>query len=75
MPENFGYYEKYNVSRKDGRDAPGGDREGADYFTLDLTNDPYALVALKAYVNASKDELPALAQDLEAKFDLSGVGA
>ena len=68
MPENTGLYIKFNVSRKDGRDAPGGDREGAEYFTLDLTHDRYAGQALRAYVEASRDALPALARDLEARY-------
>lgn len=68
MAENVGYYEKFNVSRKDGRDLPGGDRIGASYFVLDLTNDPYALAALNAYVEASDKVLPALAADLRATF-------
>ena len=66
MPENVGYYEKFNVSRKDGRDLPGGDRVGAKYFTLDLAHDPFAIPALRAYVEASRAELPALAADLDA---------
>lgn len=65
MVENAGYYSKFNVSRKDGRDAPGGDREDAQYFTLDITHDPFARVALKAYADASRDELPILAADLD----------
>lgn len=68
MPENTGYYEKFNVSRKDGRDAPGGDREGARYFTLDLTHDQFAGPALRAYVEASRDELPELAAAMESEF-------
>lgn len=68
--ENRGYYEKFNVSRKDGRDLPGGDREGAQYFTLDLTNDPAAIVALSAYAEYVKDDLPELYKDLKARFPI-----
>ena len=64
MPENRGFYEKYEVRRKDGRDQPGGDREGAAYFTLDLTHDPYARTALQAYADAAADALPDLVADL-----------
>lgn len=59
-----GYYNKFDVKRKDGRDQPGGDREGAKYFTLDLTHDPYALVALNAYAEGMIDENPALYQNI-----------
>ncbi len=68
MPENRGLYQKFNVSRKDGRDAPGGDREGAEYFTLDLTHDPFAKVALRAYADACQDALPELAADIRRKY-------
>lgn len=68
MPENRGYYDKFNVSRKDGRDLLGGDRFGANYFTLDLTHDPYAKVAALAYADACEKELPLLAKDLRDHF-------
>src|SRR5262249_19614136 len=68
MPENRGYYEKFNVQRNDGRDQPGGDREGAMYFTLDLVNDPYALTAMRSYLEAAKGELPFLVDDLQQMF-------
>ncbi len=67
MAENRGYYEKFNVSRKDGRDQPGGDREGAEYFTLDLTYDqPAAGIALRAYAEACREQAPKLYDDLKA---------
>lgn len=47
-----GLYRKFTVQRTDGRDAPGGDREGAEYFVLDLTNDPFAKAAIAAYIEA-----------------------
>lgn len=59
-----GYYQKFNVSRIDGRDQPGGDREGAVYFTLDLKHDPYARYALMAYVESVQSVNPQLAGDL-----------
>lgn len=68
MPENRGLYQKFNVSRKDGRDAPGGDRGGAEYFTLDLTHDPFARAALRAYADACQDALPELAADIRRKY-------
>lgn len=64
MPQNEGFYSKFNVSRKDGRDAPGGDREGAVYFTLDIAHDEFAKPALRAYADACEATLPLLAADL-----------
>lgn len=68
MSENAGLYKKFNVSRVDGRDAPGGDREGAEYFTLDLTHDAFARHALMAYADACEQELPVLAAEIRAKY-------
>lgn len=42
-------FRKFNVSRTDGRDAPGGDREDARYFVVDVTNDPAAPHVLHVY--------------------------
>lgn len=65
MAENEGCYQKFDVKRRDGRDAPGGDRDGAVYFVLDLIHDDPSRVrsALTAYRLASPD-LPALNADL-----------
>lgn len=68
MPEDQGFYAKFHVARVDGRDAPGGDRENAVYFTLDLVHDPFAAPALRAYVEASEATLPHLAADLREHF-------
>lgn len=59
-----GLYGKFNVSRVDGRDAPGGDKAGAYYYVLDLTHDPFARVALAAYAHACEGDFPLLAADL-----------
>lgn len=68
MTENVGYFQKFYVSRVDGRDQPGGDRENAQYFTLDLIHDPLALPALEAYCKACEESHPALAKDLRERF-------
>ena len=47
MPENAGYYEKYNVSRKDGKPIEGRT------FTLEIDRDPFAKDALRAYRDAA----------------------
>lgn len=57
MPENRGYYEKYNVYRKDEKVIPDGTR----FFVLDLDHDPLARPALLAYIEAGKDQYPELA--------------
>lgn len=62
-----GLYVKFNVSRMDGRDKPGGDRNGAEYFVLDLTHDKHARAALLAYAASCRYEYPALSRDLFAK--------
>lgn len=47
MPK--GLYAKFQVERTDGRSAPGEKHDGCEYFVLDLTHDPHAIPALKAY--------------------------
>ena len=71
--DNRGAYSKFIVNRVDGRDLKGGDRHNAELFVLDLTYDPYARMALAAYVVACKDEYPLLAKDLKSKADLYGL--
>lgn len=65
-----GLYNKFHVVRHDFRDMPGGDREGAEYFVLDLTHDVHAFAAIAAYVESLRalggyDEL---ANDLEERY-------
>jgi len=66
-----GLYGKFIISRVDGTDAPGGKHDGCDYFALDLTHDPFAMPAIKAYADACRTEYPVLAADLDAKLTLS----
>jgi hypothetical protein len=68
MPEDSGIYHKFNVSRVDQRDAPGGDRFGAKYFVLDYTNDKFSKPALLAYAAACEAELPLLAAAIRAQY-------
>lgn len=60
-----GLYRKYDVSRTDGRDDPGEKHDDCRYFVLDITHDPNAAPALRAYAEACKKERPTLAEDLE----------
>ena len=64
MPKDGPIYGKFNVSRTDGRDQPGGDKEDAQYFVLDLTHDPYAREAMMFYAFKCVDEFPELAADI-----------
>ncbi|WP_062516469.1 hypothetical protein [Demequina gelatinilytica] len=50
--------DRYRVTRRDGRDAPGEKHHGCRYFVLDLTHDPKAPELLDAYFDrtaASED--------------------
>jgi len=56
---------KFNVSRVDGSDAPGGRHEGCRYFVLDMTHDKHAIPALRAYAESCEaDGFLVLGQDL-----------
>jgi hypothetical protein len=62
----LGLYNKFNISRTDGKDAPGGKHEGDKYFVLNLTTDKHSIPALATYADACNDEYPVLAADLRA---------
>lgn len=62
-----GLFQKFNVSRTDGGDQPGEKHHGAEYFVLDLSDDPFAIPAVVAYAAACRADYPALAADLERK--------
>ncbi len=73
---NLGWYQKYQVRRTDGSSAPGGKHESCEYFVLDLTHDPHALAALKAYRRSCAADFPKLADDLATQIramELRGV--
>lgn len=63
-----GLYRKFNVSRTNGSDGPGGKHDGCDYFVLDLSHDPHAYRALKAYIESCRREFPTLADDLTTRL-------
>lgn len=64
--KNKGLYEKFQVVRTDGESAPGHRHADCRYFILDLTHDPYALPAVRAYAKACAADYPVLAEDLLA---------
>lgn len=63
---NRGLYEKFVVQRTDGSSAKGGKHDGCAYFVLDVSHDPHALAALRAYADSCEDDYPMLADDLRA---------
>jgi hypothetical protein len=71
---NQGLYDKFRVERTDGTSAPGEKHDGCQYFVLDITHDPYAIPALRAYIKACKLEYPLLAHDLAKQLDAVTIG-
>jgi hypothetical protein len=59
-----GVYEKFLVTRADGRDGPGEKHCGCDYFVLDPKHDPFALPAMLLYADKCESDYPRLARDL-----------
>ena len=62
-----GLFNKFIVTRTDGKSAPGQKHDGCDYFVLDITHDPHAQAALAAYANSCEADYPLLARDLRQK--------
>ena len=58
-------YDKFTVTRTDGKDGPGDKHDGCDYFVLDVTHDPYALPALSRYATVCRGTHPKLADNLK----------
>lgn len=65
-----GLFNKFDVRRTDGSDAPGGKHYGCEYFVLDTTHDAFAKAALTAYAEACRATYPALFSDLWSRYDL-----
>lgn len=61
---DVGLYEKFYVKRTDRQDEPGCKHENCKYFVLDITHDPFAIVALHAYARACEKEYPVLSAEL-----------
>ncbi len=62
-----GLYEKFIVTRTDGKSAPGQKHHGCEYFVLDVDHDPFAGPALEAYANACRSKFELLAQDMQIR--------
>ena len=67
-----GVYRKFKIERTDGKGAPGEKHDGCHYFVLDLTHDPFAIPALRAYAEACRTKRPQLAHDLWATVGRDG---
>lgn len=70
-----GLFRKYDVERTDGSSAPGEKHHACEYFVLDLSHDPFAPAALRAYAEACAQEYPALAADLRTIATVAPVPA
>lgn len=62
----IGIYNKYEVRRTDHRDDPGQKHATCAYFVLDITHDPHAVPALRAYAESCRMTHPQLAIDIWA---------
>lgn len=68
--KSLGLYNKFTVTRNDGKDAPGGKHTDCKYFVLDTTHDAHAKPALLAYADSCEaDGYQALADDLRKLFN------
>lgn len=66
--KELGIYQKFTVTRTDGKDTPGEKHHGDEYFVLNLTTDKHAIPAISAYAESCKTEYPVLADDLRTKI-------
>lgn len=71
---SLGLFKKFTVTRMDGQSAPGKKHDGCDYFVLDMTHDPHAIPALRAYADSAEaDGYVELAVDLRRQIDYPRV--
>lgn len=66
--EQQGLFDKYRVSRTDGKDYRGSKHHGCDYFVIDMDHDPAAGPALITYAAAVVKTHPVLASELIKRF-------
>jgi hypothetical protein len=59
-----GLYRKFDVYRKDGKDAPLEKHHGCRYFVLDLDHDPFAPLAMLVYAIACSETHTTLYEDI-----------
>lgn len=62
--EQQGLFNKFNITRTDGKSSPGEKHENCSYFVVDLDHDKNAQVVCRAYAAACGSTHPELAVDL-----------
>ena len=62
--------DKYMVFRRDGQDRMGRKHFKDDYFVIDLTHDPHAVLILNTYADAVRKEDPEFATQLDETAQL-----
>jgi len=65
-----GLYQKFIVTRSDGKSKTGEKHDNCEYFVLDLSHDKHSAAAIQAYIISCEKELPKLAHDLRVKHFL-----
>jgi hypothetical protein len=63
-----GLFKKFHVERVDGQSEPGCKHHRCAYFVLDVTHDPHAIPALRAYALACASTHPQLSADILAEL-------
>ncbi len=67
--QDEGLYSKFfGIKRTDGKHRKGQKHAHCSYFVLDLTHDPFAIPAIRAYARSCYEEYPLLASDLFKKL-------
>ena len=65
-----GLLNRFKIQRLDGTDKPGCKHFCCSYFVLDLTHDPHAIPAIRAYIKScGSDGYVQLARDLHQLVD------
>ena len=72
--KKIGLYQKFHVTRKDGRSKEGEKHHGCEYFVLDLTHDPFVWKALECYaIECKADEVTSLEPNPRLSKQLFGL--
>lgn len=69
-----GLFHKFNVRRTDGQSDFGCKHFACEYFVLDMTHDPHAAAALRAYAASCATTHPQLSADLLRMLDVEYAG-
>lgn len=66
------WHPRYRVEK---RDDPDGKHDACEFFVLDLTHDPHAVFALRAYAAAIQQTNPEFAAEIKRRWPSSGVSS